>query len=87
MTEIEIFRAANGKPPLHPDDPTIVAVISDVTFPGLALPLLHLDDVSGVADIVQSCARSMDEIDWQWHSLTDRDTDGTTLGRLLRFRR
>ncbi len=62
--KIEIHRSANGKPPLHPEDPTIVAVVSDAAFPGLALPLLHLDDIAAVADIVQSCARPMDEIDW-----------------------
>ena len=63
--KIEIHRLANGKPPLHPDDPTIVAVVSDAAFPGLTLPLLHLDDITGVADIVQSCARPMDGIDWR----------------------
>jgi molybdopterin-guanine dinucleotide biosynthesis protein B len=62
--KIEIHRVANGKPPLHPDDPTILAVVSDAAFPGLALPVLHLDDIAGVADIVQSCARAMNEIDW-----------------------
>ncbi|HEX3996397.1 MAG TPA: molybdopterin-guanine dinucleotide biosynthesis protein B [Acetobacteraceae bacterium] len=62
--KIEVHRSANGKPPLYPDDPTIVAVVSDAAFPGLALPLLHLDDVISVADMVQSCARPMDEIDW-----------------------
>jgi molybdopterin-guanine dinucleotide biosynthesis adapter protein len=63
--KIEVHRSANGKPPLYPDDPTIVAVVSDVAFPGLALPLLHLDDVVGVADVVQSCARPLDELDWR----------------------
>jgi molybdopterin-guanine dinucleotide biosynthesis adapter protein len=62
--KIEIHRSANGKPSLHPDDPTIVAVVSDAAFPGLPLPLLHLDDIAAIADIVQSCARPMDEIDW-----------------------
>ena len=62
--KIEIHRLANGKPPLHPDDPTIVAVVSDAAFPGLALPSLHLDDIAGVAGIVQSCALPINEIDW-----------------------
>src|SRR6202451_679028 len=30
LPKIEIHRAGNGKPPLHPDDPHIVALISDV---------------------------------------------------------
>ncbi len=29
LPKIEVFRAANGKPPLYPDDPDIVALISD----------------------------------------------------------
>jgi molybdopterin-guanine dinucleotide biosynthesis adapter protein len=62
--KIEIHRLANGKPPLHPGDPTIVAVVSDAAFPGLALPLLHLNDIAGVAGIVRSCAREINEIDW-----------------------
>jgi len=62
--KIEVHRLANGKPLLYPDDPTIVAVVSDAAFRGLTLPLLHLDDVISVADMVQSCARPMDEIDW-----------------------
>jgi molybdopterin-guanine dinucleotide biosynthesis protein B len=62
--KIEIHRSANGKPPLYPDDPTIVAVVSDAGFPGLALPLLDLNDIAGVANIVQMCARPMHEIDW-----------------------
>jgi molybdopterin-guanine dinucleotide biosynthesis protein B len=50
--KIEIHRAANGKPPLHPGDPTIVAVASDVPFPGAACPVVGLDDVAAIADIV-----------------------------------
>ena len=29
LPKIEVFRGANGKPPLYPDDPNIVALISD----------------------------------------------------------
>jgi molybdopterin-guanine dinucleotide biosynthesis adapter protein len=62
--KIEIHRQANGKPPLYPDDPSIVAIAADTGFPGLAIPLLHLDDVQGIADVVQACAKPADEIDW-----------------------
>ena len=54
--KIEIYRQANGKPPLHPDDPSIVAIAADVMFPGLAIPRYHLDDIQGIADAVQACA-------------------------------
>ena len=50
--KLEIYRAANGKPFLHPEDPRIVAVASDVAVPGAGRPVLNLDDVPGIADFV-----------------------------------
>ena len=52
---IEVFRRANGKPPLHPDDAGIVAVASDTAFPGAGVPVVPLDDVPAVAALVLSC--------------------------------
>lgn len=51
--KLEVFRTANGKPMLHPDDPSVVAVASDAPVPGLALPWLQLDDIAGIAEAVQ----------------------------------
>jgi molybdopterin-guanine dinucleotide biosynthesis protein B len=65
--KIEIHRAANAKPPLYPGDPTIVAVAADVAIEGLAIPLLDLDDIDGIADAVQSRAMPVDDIDWRIH--------------------
>jgi molybdopterin-guanine dinucleotide biosynthesis protein MobB len=50
--KLEIYRHANGKPLLYPDDPHIVAVASDVPLPDLRLPRLALDDVAGIADFI-----------------------------------
>lgn len=50
--KLEVHRAANGKPLLHPDDPRIVAVASDVALPEVALPVLPLDDVAAIADFI-----------------------------------
>ncbi len=50
--KLEIYRHANGKPLLHPDDPHIVAIASDVPLPGLPLPRLALDDTAAIADFV-----------------------------------
>ena len=50
--KLEIYRRANGKPLLHPDDPHIVAVASDVTLPDVALPVLSIDDIPGIADFI-----------------------------------
>lgn len=51
--KLEVFRTANGKPMLHPDDPSVVAVASDAPVPGLALPWLQLDDIEAIAEAVQ----------------------------------
>ncbi len=50
--KIEIYRPSLGKPPLHPEDPFIVAVASDEILPRLALPLLPLSDVGGIASFI-----------------------------------
>jgi molybdopterin-guanine dinucleotide biosynthesis protein B len=49
--KIEIFRAANGKPWLHPEDPAIRAIATDTPPPG-GLPFAGLDEVERVADLV-----------------------------------
>jgi molybdopterin-guanine dinucleotide biosynthesis protein MobB len=50
--KLEVHRAANGKPLLHPGDPRIVAIASDVPLPGVALPVLPLDDVEAIAELI-----------------------------------
>ena len=59
---IEVYRAANGKPPFHPDDPGIVAVASDVPFPGARVPVVHLDDIAAVAAIALDRAVPVAEV-------------------------
>jgi molybdopterin-guanine dinucleotide biosynthesis protein B len=54
--KIEVFRAANGKPPLHPGDETIIAIASDIAFPEAGRPVLPLDDIAAVADFVRAHA-------------------------------
>jgi len=50
--KLEVFRAAVGNPPLHPDDPHIVAVVSDAAVPAARVPVVALDDVDAVADLM-----------------------------------
>ena len=52
--KIEVHRAANAKPWLHPEDPAIRAVASDIAPPPTAsgLAWAHLDDVERIADLV-----------------------------------
>ena len=54
--KLEVFRAANGKPLLHPGASTVVAVASDAALPGVGLPWMHLDDVAAIAAAVQAHA-------------------------------
>jgi molybdopterin-guanine dinucleotide biosynthesis protein B len=50
--KLEVFRAAAGNPPLHPDDPRIVAIASDHHFPDAAIPLVDLNYIPAVASLV-----------------------------------
>lgn len=60
--KLEVFRAANGKPLLYPDDPGIRGIASDVKLPDASLPVLDLDDVGAIADFVLREARPLDRI-------------------------
>jgi molybdopterin-guanine dinucleotide biosynthesis protein B len=82
--KIEIHRHANGKPAMYPDDPSIVAVAADVDFPGLTIPLLHLDDIHAIADMVQASAKPAGEIEWshgEFSSLSRREVTGRAGGQ------
>ncbi|AOY01267.1 molybdopterin-guanine dinucleotide biosynthesis protein B [Jeongeupia sp. USM3] len=55
IPKLEVWRAATGKPLLHPDDPFIVAVASDgpVEMPiDHGLPLLDLNDAGAIAGFI-----------------------------------
>ena len=58
--KIEVFRLANGKPPLYPDDPNIVGLISDTALG--RLPHAPIDDIPAAADLVLARARPLAEI-------------------------
>jgi molybdopterin-guanine dinucleotide biosynthesis adapter protein len=50
--KLEIHRQSEGKPLLHPEDPEIVAVATDVPLPGAAVPQLDLNDPQAIADFI-----------------------------------
>ena len=50
--KLEIHRAANGKPLIQPEDPHIVAIASDVPLPQARLPVVDLDNIEGIADLL-----------------------------------
>jgi molybdopterin-guanine dinucleotide biosynthesis protein B len=60
--KLEVYRAAVGKPLLHPDDDCIVAIATDAPLPRAALPVLMLDDLAGIADMLQAEALPRDQI-------------------------
>jgi molybdopterin-guanine dinucleotide biosynthesis protein B len=51
LAKIEVWRAANGKPWLHPDDPRYIAVAADEPPLG-GLPWLPLDDVGAISRFI-----------------------------------
>jgi molybdopterin-guanine dinucleotide biosynthesis protein B len=60
--KFEVHRAANGKPPLHPGNPSIVAIASDTPFPAAARPVVGLDDIEAIAGLALAFAEPIDEV-------------------------
>jgi len=47
-----VYREAIGKPPLYRHDPKIVAVAADVALPSAEVPVLAIDDVEGIVEVI-----------------------------------
>ena len=60
--KLEVYRAAVGKPLLHPDDDCIVAIATDVPLPQAQVPVLMLDDVESIADMLNAEAMPRERI-------------------------
>jgi molybdopterin-guanine dinucleotide biosynthesis protein B len=60
--KLEVHRAATAKPLIHPEDPHVVAVASDVALPEVKLPVVGLDDIEAIADLLLKYAVPVDEI-------------------------
>jgi len=50
--KLEVYRAAVGKPLLHPDDDWIVALASDAPVPQSRVPVLALDEIDKIVDVL-----------------------------------
>jgi molybdopterin-guanine dinucleotide biosynthesis adapter protein len=59
--KIEVHRAANEKAFLYPQDPAIVGIATD-TDVATILPVMHLDDIEAIADVMCKRAMSIDEL-------------------------
>jgi len=60
--KLEIHRAANGKPLIHPEDPHVVAIAADIPLPTAKVPVVDLDDIEAIADILNRHAVPVSEI-------------------------
>jgi len=56
IPKLEVHRVALGKALLSPDDPSIVAIASDVALE-VGLPQYRLDEIDQIADAIQHAAR------------------------------
>jgi molybdopterin-guanine dinucleotide biosynthesis protein B len=61
VPKLEIYRAANGKPLLFPDDPSVAAIASDVDLPEATVPVVDLNDIEAIADILLKYAVTVDK--------------------------
>ena len=57
--KLEVFREATGNPPLHPIDLRIVAIASDRAFPDAGIPVVDLNDIAAVANLVLERAEAL----------------------------
>ncbi len=62
IPKLEVHRAAVGKPLLYPEDACIVALATDVPLPGVELPVVSLDDIDKIADILTVEAEPLDRV-------------------------
>jgi molybdopterin-guanine dinucleotide biosynthesis protein B len=57
--KLEIHRAENGKPLLQPDDPQIVSIAADTPLPHAKVPVIDLNDIELVCDVLLRHAVSL----------------------------
>src|SRR6202047_3180043 len=60
--KLEVFRATVGKPLLHPDADCIVAVATDAPLPQAEVPVVMLDDIATIANVLQAEALPPEQI-------------------------
>ena len=60
--KLEVFRAAVGKTPLHPEDRRIVAIASDQQFPEAGIPVVDINDIAAVGDVVLERAEPLEKV-------------------------
>jgi molybdopterin-guanine dinucleotide biosynthesis protein B len=59
--KIEVYRKANGKPPLFPDDSAIAGIATDAALE-TTLPVVQLDDIAAVAAMMWQYAIPLEDV-------------------------
>jgi len=62
LPKLEVYRAPIGKPLIYPQDDCVVAIASDAPLPQAQLPVLMLDDIEGIANVLQAEALPRERI-------------------------
>jgi len=60
--KLEVYRSTNGKPLLHPEDPAVVAIASDVALANARVPVVDLNDIEGIVEILLRHAAPIDSV-------------------------
>ncbi len=60
--KLEVHRTTNGKPLIQPNDPHIVAIAADVPLPDARVPVISLDDIEGIADLIFAQAVPVEQV-------------------------
>ena len=60
--KLEVFRGVVGKTPLHPQDQHIVAIASDQDFPDAGIPVVDINDIGAVAEMVLARAEPLSKV-------------------------
>lgn len=61
--KLEVYRAAVGKPMLYLDDDCIVAIATDAPLPQAHVPVVMLDDIESIANVLQAEALPREQIE------------------------
>jgi molybdopterin-guanine dinucleotide biosynthesis protein B len=59
---IEVYRKDVGKPPFHPENPHVVGIVSDTPFPDAGRPVVDIDNVEAVVELVLAKAERLDAV-------------------------
>ena len=60
--KVEVHRAATGKPLIYREDPHVAAIAADIALPDVKLPVVDLDDIEAIADLLLKYAVPIEQM-------------------------